>query len=252
MGVRSSNPAVHDLLRRVLAAHLVDDVEAPANYSVLLAGDDPSSRNGAFHFLYRGFTPAVRTRDPERLVAALFGRLAGHLDDGRIHQVRLDSLALVAEDRAVLVPAEIRYVIPTLERRLNAKGLRVVDQPWAALDIETGELVVDEPALGIDRSALAELSEVVPRPRRPDPPVRPGRYRLAGWGFGLGHAHEGPISRAQAVALACPQVLNGRELGAQRLLDGLAGAVRIVDPMAVWADSPAALVTPLVALAGCK
>ena len=249
LGVRSSNLAVHDLLRQTLAAHLVEGVDAPANYSVLLAGDDPESKDRAFHFVYRGFNPVVRTRDPERLVAALLGRLAGHLDHGRSEHLRLDSLALVTGDVAVLVPAEIRYVMPSLERRLNTKGLRVVDQPWTAIDVETSELVVAEPALDLAPEARARLVGAFPRPRRPEPPVPPGRYRLAGWAFGLGHAHNGPVSRAQAVALACPQVLNVAELGAQRTLDGLARAVRGVEPVAVWADSPVGLVEPLAALA---
>ena len=80
--------------------------------------------------------------------------------------------------------------------------------------------------------------------------MAPGRYPLAGWGFGLGHAHTGPIGRAQAVALACPQVLNTAALGAQQALDGLVRAIGNVQPVAVWADSPAELVEPLAALAG--
>ena len=252
MGVRVSNPAVHDFLRRVLAAHLVDDVEAPANYSVLLAGDDPESRDRAFHFVYRGFNPVVRTRDPQRLVAGLMARLAGHLDHGRTDDIRLDSLALVAGEVAVLVPPEIRSVMPTLERRLNTKGLWVVDQPWTAVDPDTGEVLVRKPTLEVDSTAMTRLIAAFPAPRRPDPPVAPGRYRLAGWGFGLGHAHSGPIRRSEAVALACAQVLNVRELGAERTLDGLARALSTVQPVAVWAESPGALVTPLVALAGRK
>ena len=250
MGVRSSNQAMHDLLRQTLAAHLVDDVDALPNYSVLLAGDDPESKDRAFHFVYRGFNPVVRTRDPQRLVTALLARLAGHLDDERGDRIRLDALALVAGDVAVLAPSEIRYVMPTLERRLNAKGLRVVDQPWTALDTETAEVVVEEPALDLDPAARERLVAAFPRPRRPEAVVAPGRYRLAGWGFGLGHAHDGPISRAVAVTLACPQVLNFVELGAQRTLDGLAAAVDTVQPVAFWADSPDGLVQPLAALTG--
>ncbi len=216
---------------------------------MLLAGDDPDSKDRAFHFVYRGFNPVVRTRDPDRLVAALLARLAGHLDHGRYDHLRLDSVALVAGDVAVLAPAEIRYVMPTLERRFNSRGLRVVDHPWTAIDVETAELVVNEPVLEVDAPSLARLTRAIPAPRRPDPPVAPGRYRVAGWAFGLGHDHSGLVTRAQAVALACPQVLNVATLGAQRTLDGLARAIRSVDPVAIWADSPVGLVEPLAALA---
>ena len=233
----------------MLAAHLVEGLEAPANYSVLLAGDDPDSKDRAFHFVYRGFSPAVRTRDPRRLIAALLARLSGHLDTDRGDHLRLDSLALVSGDVAVLIPGEVRHVMPTIERRLNTRGLRVVDHAWTGLDPDTGEVVVSEPSLDIDVAALADFTRAVPLPRRPDPAVTPGRYRLAGWAFGLGHAHSGPITRPQAVALACPQVLNARALGAQRALDGLVRAIRSIEPMAVWADTPADLVEPLAALA---
>src|SRR5712691_6961757 len=44
IGVRSNTTSVDDVLRTALAAHLVDNVEAPANYSVQLG---ESSTSGA-------------------------------------------------------------------------------------------------------------------------------------------------------------------------------------------------------------
>lgn len=250
VGLRCSNHAFHDLLRETLAGHLAEHVDAPANYSILLAGDDPKTKDRAFHFLYRGVVPVVRTRDPERLLAGVMSHLAGHLESGPDDDLRLDSLALVRDNVAILVPPAITYLIPRLERRLNASGLRVVDQPWSALDPETAEVVVVEPGLEVAHSARARLVAATPGPRRIDPPVAAGRYRLVGWGFALGDGDSGAIPRSLAVALACTLVRNGHELGLQRTLDGLVGAIRAVQPVGVWAETPSELVASLVALAG--
>jgi len=218
---------------------------------VQLAGHDTSQSKG-FHFLYRGITPVVRTRDAHRLLEGLFAHLSGHAHDQRDTHLRIDALALVHGDTAVLAPADMQTVMPLLERRLNANGLRLVDRPWVAIDPATGELVVPEPTLDIDRSALDGLDELVPPPRRADPPVAPGRYRIVGWGFGRGETDAGPLSTASAVVCAVDEVLNLKRVGAQRVLDGLTDTLRGAKKVALWADDPEGLVDHLAALASPK
>ena len=82
--------------------------------------------------------------------------------------------------------------------------------------------------------------------------MRSGRYPLAGWGFNLGEAHTGRISRPEAVALALAQVLNFSDLGAQPTLDSLVHALRGIQPVSVWADSPMGLAKPIAALAAAN
>ena len=235
---------MHDVLRRALAAHLVDPGDDPPspNFSLHVAEDDGPRKD--FHLLYRGVTPVVRTRDLRRLVDGLLGYLSAaveHPDDA----LRLDVLALVKDGAAVLAPAGIASSLASIERRLNAKGLRVVDRPWATVDLSTGELVVAEPELTVDRSALAELPSGGGR----DGAVPPGRYPVVGWGFGVGQEEAGPISRALALTLGGARLLDRLTLDPQPALDGLARLLGRMQPVAVWADGPEGLVAPLVALA---
>src|SRR5580704_11051642 len=71
LGVRSSNTETDDLLRRVLASHVVD-IDAPANFSALMADDGART----FHFLYRASDALVRTRVAGRVVRTLIAHLS--------------------------------------------------------------------------------------------------------------------------------------------------------------------------------
>jgi len=190
----------------------------------------------------------VRTLDPHRLVEALFGYLGSHLDTADLRHLLLNAMALVGDAGAVLVPAEVRYLMPTLERRLHAKGVRVVDRPFVELDMDAMEVVVDEPGIDIDRSALRSLYGAIPGSRRADPPVSSGRYRLTGWAFGVDCDRTEQISSGEAVTLGCRQILRSAQLGPQPTLDGLAVAVRSVRRAVLWMDTREDLVGSLVAL----
>ena len=87
LGVRSSNGAIDDLLRRVLAAHVLD-IDAPANFSALMADD----RARSFHFLYRASDALVRTRVAGRVVRTLISHLSTFVDSPR-SAIRLDATA---------------------------------------------------------------------------------------------------------------------------------------------------------------
>ncbi|MDQ4070652.1 MAG: hypothetical protein M3203_14445 [Actinomycetota bacterium] len=234
----------------MLAAHLVepDDDPAPPNFSLHVAEDDGARGAKDFHLLYRGITAVVRTRDLRRLVQGLLGYLSAVAERPDADMLRLDLLALVTEGAAVLAPAAVRSSLASIERRLNAKGLRVVDRPWTCVDVTTGELVVPEPDLTVDRSALDQL----PSGGRGERAVPPGRYPVVGWGFGVGREEQGPISRALALTLAGSRLLDRPPAGPQHTLDRLAGVLGRVQPVALWADRPEGLVDPLSALAGCR
>ncbi len=207
--------------------------------------DDGEARGAkGFHLLYRGVTAVVRTRDLRRLVDGLLGYLSAAVERPDDDTLRLDVLALVHDGAAVLAPASIRPLLPSIERRLNAKGLRVVDRPWSCLDVTTGELVVPEPHLSVERSALEELG----RGSR-DAAVAPGRYPVVGWAFGAGQEAQGPMSRALALTFAGARLLDGPPLDPQAALDRLAAVLGRLHPAGVWAERLEGLVEPLVALA---
>ncbi len=238
---------MHAVLRRALAAHLVepDDDPASPNFSLHVAEDDGARGAKQFHLLYRGVTAVVRTRDLRRLVDGLLGYLSAAVERPDGDMVRLDVLALVKDGAAVLAPASIRSLLPSVERRLNAKGLGVVDRPWSCVDVTTGELVVPEPDLSVDRSALDQLG----RGSRGDGAVAPGRYPVVGWAFGAGPDAQGPMSRALAVSLAGGRILDRHTLDPQARLDRLAALLGRLEPVGVWAERLDGLVEPLVALA---
>jgi hypothetical protein len=245
--VRSTSAAVHDVLRRTLAAHLVEPDEDPAspNFSLHVAEVDGARGAQDLHLLYRGITAVVRTRDLRRLVDGLLGYLSAAVERPDDRTLRLDLAAFVKDGVAVLAPAAVRSSMPVIERRLNAQGLRAVDRPWACVDATTAELIVPEPDLTVDGAAL----DCLPSNARRDAAVPAGRYPVVGWGFGIGADERGPISRALAVTLAGARLVDGAALGPKAALGGLAALIGRLQPVGLWADQPEALVNPLVALA---
>ena len=254
LGVRSTTTSVDDVLRTALRAHLVADVEAPPNYSVQLGERSASGAATGFHFLYRSSASVVRSRDARRVVRGLFTHLSSHRVDPAPGLLRVHGVTLVAGDTAVLAPAVLRQWPELIERRLNGKGMRFADTPWALVDPTRGEVVVPEPSLEVDWSALDRLDPLVGGRSRPDPPVEAGRYPLVGWAFWVGADVTGRLSRAQAVMHALQLTIGAIDAGGgrddvQRALDSLAAVVRAIEPAAIAWNDPVELVDPLVALA---
>src|SRR5712691_1824918 len=254
IGVRSNTTSVDDVLRAALAAHLVDNVEAPANYSVQLGEPSTSGAGTGFHFLYRSSASVVRTRDARRVARGLFTHLSSHRVDLGRGLLRVHGVTLVAGGTAVLAPSVLRQWPELVERRLNGQGLRFADTPWALVDAARAEVVVPEPSLEVDWSALDRLDALAGGRVRPDPPVEPGRYPLVGWAFWVAPDVTGRLSRAQAVMHAMQLTIgaidpDGGRDDLQRALDGLASVVREIEPAAVAWNNPVELVEPLVALA---
>jgi hypothetical protein len=228
-------------LRRAFAARFVPEVVAPANYSVRIAADDEKHHRGAgFHFLYRGSAAVVRTRDPRRVVNGLCCHLATFEPRYGAGLFDVNAVALVRDGDALVAPAPLRQWMAQIERRLNGRGLRVVDMPWTLLDPMTAEVVVPEPestGLPIAHDAFARLAAAAPRS---DPFVPTGRYRLRSWVF-LGDAT--PFSRARAVAHAMP--LTTSRNGVQATLDALAEIMRTITPATIEWEAPARLAAAL-------
>jgi hypothetical protein len=148
---------------------------------------------------------------------------------------------------AVVAPDTVRGSLETIERRLNSKGLRVVDMPWAEVDPATGELVVPEPLVALSEDSLSAIGDLVPGPRREEKTIAPGRYPLAGWGFMMNEGSP-PLTRSTAVFWASSLLVGFGSLGAQACLDGLADTLaRIAPTSLVWGQAEE-LVSPLAAL----
>lgn len=238
LGVRSSNAEFDQLLRETLRAHLVEGGEAPPNFSVKLA--DANKRNGpvGFHLLYRSSSVQLRTRDPQRLVRGLFAHLASYRKEQLRGFLGVQGVGLVSERGAVIAPTTLRQIRAQIERRLNELGVRFIDDSFILMDWKSHEVVVPEPFLEIDWSALDRLDKILPG-GRPDPPVPPGRYPLIGWAF-FAHGEE-RLTRGQALALGVRSTFGDEALGMQPTLDALADVMRNIEPVSVAWSTPAEL-----------
>ncbi|MDP8969906.1 MAG: hypothetical protein M3N52_05330, partial [Actinomycetota bacterium] len=201
LGVRPSSAQLREVLRALLAGYVVEQVQAPPNFSVRV-GEDAEPGTKPLHLLYHSHTRVVRARSPRRVVDALLGRLELFADPAQPRdRLRVDALGLVGGDRAVLVPARLRRKLATIERRLNHAGLAVVDLPHVDLDVATGELIHATAGLRLDPAALAALDGWE---RDPQETVRPGRYPVVAWL--LDGAGGQPLSRAAGVLVAAERV----------------------------------------------
>lgn len=192
--MRSSSAFLDAALRAALAAHIVEDGQAPPNYSVRLT-EGP----GSFHFLYWGGRTVLRTLDPQRLLDGLLTHLSAHAGPapGRL---RVDALAAMKDDAALVLPAWLREELPHFEPLLVRRGFTVADGPWVEIDLAAAEVVVGPP-LRAHRPALDTILAGAPRRRR-EPSVRPGRYRVVAWSFLGPPADGGHLSRADATMRA--------------------------------------------------
>jgi len=247
LGVRSTTAELDGELRRILAAHVID-FDAPANFSALVARGEGDGQVRGFHFLYRASDALVRTRTPRRIVRTLLHYLSDFAEPVE-PMPRLAAVGLVAGGRAVIAPERIRAELPNVETRLNDAGVAVVDASVLHLDAEGACLVVPEPALSIDREALADFERRQPSAGRELEPVAPGRYPITAWAFTTDERAAGRLGVAPAVAAGAQQVVNADVFGPQTVLDGVAAVCAHVPAFGIWWANPADLGRRLVELA---
>lgn len=176
IGVRSNTLETGARVRRSLAQYLVEDVEAPPNYSVILANGDGVGRG--LNLLYRSWTTIIRSRYPSRVLRGLVRHL-GQFDPSDPEYLRARVVALVRDRQAILVPDRVFTWTDILTPRLHRQGWQFVDAPFVDIDPKTAELVVTETEVA---HLAAEIPEEVPTRSEPAP-VPPGRYPLLGWAF---------------------------------------------------------------------
>lgn len=223
------------MLRTALGAHLVQGLESPPNFSVIIAGDGSKGDLAiGLHLLYMNHGVIVRTRRPGRVIEGLFAYLAGYLPASAPNGViRVPGVGLVKEGRAVLAPGIITNWLDILAPRLNRSGVQFVDAPRVALDVGRGDLVVEEPDLQIDRTALQVLDRQRPMGSEPAQ-VKPGRYPLVGWALFTGDEdHMGPISTAAGIMAAARGLMNHSDLGPKGLIETLGRVFGRTKPVAI-------------------
>jgi hypothetical protein len=236
------------MVRAALREYVVEGVEAPPNFSVIIGEEQTEGDLAAgLHFLHRNHTTIVRTRRPERVMEALFRYLAGYLpsteSDGLI---RVTGVGLVKEGMAVLAPRTITTWTAKLAPRLNRSGVQYIDAPLVTVDVDRGEVVVEDPDLFIDRTALESLGRRGSG-KEPDS-VKPGRYPLVGWAIFAGNEDQiGPISAAQGVVAAAPGLMRTTDLNAEEIMEALGRVFVRTTPVAVGSPTQGDLSSKLLA-----
>lgn len=227
VGLRVNHEGVLDVLGEAFRPY-VADVDGPVALSVRVGSPGVAGKAQGFHLLFRHAQRALRTRDPHRLVRALVAELSAYrpAPDGLL---RLPGVALVRDGEALVACLGMRSSFDMLERRLNASGLRLVDEPFVLVDPAVGALVVPEPALPVDWSALGRIETVVGGQHRAEAPAPPGRYQISRWTYVLSDERREPLPLARGVlwgALLASPVTPVRRGDAVRTLAALAERVR--------------------------
>ena len=235
VGVRSHPDALSVRIREGLAAHSIDGVGAPANYSLRFQDREPGQKGPAQAYeLHRAQCLFLRTRTRRRALRALSRCLSAHADwDAGLLRAR--QLAVVGPSGAVILPPELHWRLEALEPRLAASGMWLADPPLVEIDRETGELVVAPPVIG------AEAEWFRARSRRDQ---RAGRYPIREWAV-LG-GEEGEAVSPQ-VALAAVMPLVERDMNAPAVFGGMLRALSGIRLTRIRQLAPARLMERLLA-----
>jgi cytochrome c biogenesis protein CcmG/thiol:disulfide interchange protein DsbE len=224
IGVRSDTLATEELVARLLSeyprAEGIEDV--PANYSVAL-GEEPTRPSRALRRVYQADTTLVRSRSSRRVLLGLAQYLSEYVPGGPPELVLTDNLAAVVDGQALLLPPDVADKVEELEPRLTKLGVRLVDEQYASLSLETGELVVLEPRLTLDSAVLDELEGADPSW------VEPGRYPLRAWFMRESDFDDEPPSRAYAVYVAFERTMPTQSRVLEPTVTGLDALLDRVD-----------------------
>jgi hypothetical protein len=227
IGVRTNDAELGVRLRELLRAHVVPEIEAPPNVSLLVGADDGRVRD--FHRLYRGSSPAIRTRSRIRLMRAAVTHLDAFAEPPG-GTFRVNARVLVRDGTATLVDPALGSMLEQVERRLEQLGYRVADIVGAPLDDESLELALWPPRLEVDHAALADLDREDPHKER-EVSLTSSRVPIRALILWCGNSdHDGsPAERlVSVVRLVAPS--DGSPVGSQ----DLALAQRMAAAWTVW------------------
>lgn len=201
--IRTTSTPLSTAIKAALAHWVVDDPEAPNNFSVAFSRTTTDT-----HLLFWGGCVAARSFDPDRILRSLVDHLGAHRPPPP-GTVWVNALGFVKDGRAVLMPGVFKDDLRVVDRQVRSAGWVAVDAPRALVDLTTAELVVTD-LIEPDADALAKAVDGVPQ-RRVEPTVPHGRYPIDRWVFVDYTGHWGPIGRANATRAAILEIQFGIE-----------------------------------------
>lgn len=205
IGIRADSISAEETLGSVLASHRSsDDPAVPPNFSVVF-GERSEGGLRDFNFLIEGNRVVARSRSRRRVVQALAGFLSC-LFEPREGLTRVNAQGAVANGQALLLPKSAVSWETRTQASYAKYGLEMVSEPYAHLDLVSGELVVDGPRVDLNETALAQIADGGRYPSEPQI-ATVGRYPLRGWLMPRKGENIGAPSPAHTIALALGMIL---------------------------------------------
>jgi len=141
IGLCADDARLVETVAAIVPGALSPSADPPSGYSLVAhPPDPPAGHPRQLPSLRLGHNALLRSRDPRRLALALAHHLRSH-PRSEAFRARLHSAAVVADERAVLLPARMLWS-GGLERRLERAGLEPYDSPTVEL---VGDRVVVAP-----------------------------------------------------------------------------------------------------------
>lgn len=211
--MRTQSASLASELRAALGRSVVEGVQAPPNYSVLVEGKGRAAR----YVLYRATCLVLRTRSRARVVRALEACLQAHRGSPR--RLRLRQTVVLSEAGALLLPPELFHRVEAVEGPLRGAGLWLADPPFAVLDPGSGALVVEGDG------------------------ARPAPVRF--WSL-LRRDRDRPVARSEVLAAALRQLVRDSGVPARQGLRALFLALSGAQVAAIWYEGGNELTSRLV------
>jgi hypothetical protein len=135
IGLCADDAELVEAAAAIVPGTLSPTTDPPSGYSLVAhPAEPPAGAPRELPSLRLGHNAVLRSRDPRRLALSLGHHLRSHPSSER-RRARLHSAAVVADDRAVLLPTRMLWAAG-LERRLERAGLEPYDSPTVELEGE--------------------------------------------------------------------------------------------------------------------
>ena len=168
------------------------------------------------HRLYGTYTRRFRTRSVRRVLTGLWHEFDAWDARAAARSLLIDATVVMRDERAHLLPANLRRVVANDERRWAKLGLRLVDRCWFEIDVNEGKISLPHTRLKWDAELERQVAEGGFHDRGADP-MPGGTFPIASWSSNIARP-----SLAQRVVSAGGQLLDRETLVSADTMQALA------------------------------